>query len=1767
MKRLTARSISADVLKAFGCVCLTILCFPNSSRTVQAQTTEFTQNAPQSHNVTFEVPLANYAGRGVGVPVKLTYSTEGLWRIGFINSVQFGTSSRRSIAEAIYAENSTAGWTTTLDVPKVEWPRLNDIYWYTGTVYTQGTLQPKTYRVAQLFMHMPDGSTHEMRKTDVVYADTGSINMTGTFYAVDSSRMRYESSGQNTGTLYLPDGARYILGASTVQYIDRNGNTFNFNINSRQWTDSMGRAFSMPWPANPGPGDYTYTLPGVNGSSSVYTVKFRSLSDALTSGAGNLRVMADYFLSFPNQDPTGTGGTNFPQPNSNGALFTSAFSDPDQKAASFTYVVGRGQQSAAPFNPTVLAEILLPTGQSYKFSYNVYGELDKVIYPTGGYQRYQYGTVSSVGTATDPYTEGSRGITSRWVSANGTGGSDEAQWQYSTGYSPMTVTAPDGTRTENYLFYPLTNFLDQFGYRDSLQGLLAERRVYAPIAQGGAMLRRTLYQYGQTSSVNAKPVPPGVSNSGFYTAYRNPRLEKSIEIILDTGTSIALAKTTIYEYIDNTYQFSTGLDRNFVTETNFQTITQSIGQTGTIANIPPGTTATKIQTIYLDNATYRNRNILGLPTSVIVQGIVQGSLTSVARTDYAYDEAAYPLLTYADLTEYTDPLTTARGNVTTTKRFLNLTPGAETYLQTHAQYDQCGNVRKSWDERGNISETQYSSTYHHGYATQTITAVPDPGGTHGSNIAFVTTSTFDFATALLLTRTDPNGQVTSYSYQDDLTNYDVLNRLRKITRPDGSWTKMSYNDVLGALYILTEKTLDAGRTTKTYEYVDPMGRPSRTFTSENASTYIVTDTIYDQMGRVSKVSNPYRTTTLGGVADPLHTDNWTTSEYDPLGRKLKVTYQDGSQTHTGYDGVYTTITDQSGRQRRQKADALGRIIRLDEPDASGNLGTFDIPTQATTYEYDTIGNLVHVIQGSSPIQERFFKYDLLGRLIYEHQIEQVAAFTFSDPVTGHSSWSRKLVYDETVNSVTYSGLLTTMTDARSVDTKFLYDNLNRAYQINYSDGTPAITNNYDQFRQNYLNKGHLTEALTAAAGSILPTAQRYNFDNMGRIAASEQTVGAQTYTLSYGYNLAGALTSETYPSGRTVSYSYDDGARLLQVFRGATVYASGLDYTSDTGQLKSVTLGNSAVESYLYNSRMQIQSLDVTRSGNQLQHYDYKFGVYNSGTNTVDESKNNGQIAQIESFVTSQKKWTQDFVYDNVGRLSSAREFRGDNGAQSYLVQYDYDVFGNRYQKQSQNPVNPFAQVWVEDNQIDKATNRLSVGVSYDNAGNVTSDSKFRSRKFQYDGNNRQKRSTNLDDTNPIDNVFDAAGQRVAIQVGVNLTSVLVYDVMGKLVAEYNSTTVSGGTQYITSDAQDSPRLVSNPQGVVLARHDYLPFGEDALNAVGMRSSISGYAGTDALRKKYAGMETNEATGMAHTLWREYDSLSARWTGPDPYNGSINKNSPQSFNRYSYVVNDPLNKVDPSGLMLSDIGVYQTSNPEVAAKVERALEQGIKNWVAQRNSSTDIRTSTSMAWLGRAMAAGIDRATGNSTSNVTVTAQVRRTILIIVGDPGLNDHNVGRNFERVAETKQAELEAQGFSVVVQRASSVEDFDFALKDNGLLSGVEYVGHASWVALFVGELPLPGTNLTSREVSSLFTGNLAPDAYIKINACNAGFAGSISIAGDLANHFKRPVFAFDGPTIFYGNPNPVHGAGASRPPDRGPLYLLEDRGTRLVKINPN
>jgi hypothetical protein len=55
--------------------------------------------------------------------------------------------------------------------------------------------------------------------------------------------------------------------------------------------------------------------------------------------------------------------------------------------------------------------------------------------------------------------------------------------------------------------------------------------------------------------------------------------------------------------------------------------------------------------------------------------------------------------------------------------------------------------------------------------------------------------------------------------------------------------------------------------------------------------------------------------------------------------------------------------DPVGRQTRQVRDGLGRLIRVDEPDASGNLGSLTAPTQPTYYTFNVLDKQIQSNQG------------------------------------------------------------------------------------------------------------------------------------------------------------------------------------------------------------------------------------------------------------------------------------------------------------------------------------------------------------------------------------------------------------------------------------------------------------------------------------------------------------------------------------------------------------------------------------------------------------------------------------------------------------------------------------------------------------------------------------------------------------------------------------------------------------------------------------
>ena len=157
---------------------------------------------------------------------------------------------------------------------------------------------------------------------------------------------------------------------------------------------------------------------------------------------------------------------------------------------------------------------------------------------------------------------------------------------------------------------------------------------------------------------------------------------------------------------------------------------------------------------------------------------------------------------------------------------------------------------------------------------------------------------------------------------------------------------------------------------------------------------------------------------------------------------------------------------------------------------------------------------------------------------------------------------------------------------------------------------------------------------------------------------------------------------------------------------------------------------------------------------------------------------------------------------------------------------------------------------------------------------------------------------------------YDGEGRRVLKQTGQSKT-VFVYDAGGQLAAEYGGTVSASGTEYLHGDMLGSTRLVTD--GTKAGRRfDYWPFGAELTGGDTAYRTV-GFAGT-GVTQRFTGKERDAETGLDYFGARYFASAQGRFSSPDPLLGSANPLDPQSWNRYTYGLNNPLRYIDPLGL-------------------------------------------------------------------------------------------------------------------------------------------------------------------------------------------------------------------------------------------------------------
>ncbi|MEU1107220.1 DUF6531 domain-containing protein [Streptomyces tibetensis] len=673
-------------------------------------------------------------------------------------------------------------------------------------------------------------------------------------------------------------------------------------------------------------------------------------------------------------------------------------------------------------------------------------------------------------------------------------------------------------------------------------------------------------------------------------------------------------------------------------------------------------------------------------------------------------------------------------------------------------------LRNRIDPLGNVTSYQYD-------AKLRLTAVTDPAGRR-------TTMTYDSAGGLLSrtsggvtqswtydsarnvsTHTDGRGAKTTYSYDTTrrLTaidgpagktsfTYNELGQVATTTSGRGKVTSLGYDDKGN----LTSRTSPSGaKTTYTYDAAgrvltstDPRGNAADADPAGYTTTYA-----YDAAGRLAKSTDPAGKATsydydangnqtkvtdaVGGV---------TTYGYDKFNRVTSVTAPDGSVETTTYNanGNVASATDAAGGRTTYGYDKAGRLASVSPP--NGNAAGADRVKYMTTYAYDKVDNLIKTVAPTGAATTTAYDAlnrptkvtDPLGRATTTAYDANGNVTQVTDPlgkVTKYTYTAADLLATVTdplgkVTAYGYdaAGNRTSITTPLGNKTTYAYDDDDREVRMvsargNVSGATPAKytwTTGYDAAGQ--------PVSLTDPLGNVAKRA----YDARGNVTSV--TDPAQR-TTDYGYDALGSLTSVTAPDGGKTTYAYDKAGNRVQRTDPAG-HVTAYDY-DPAQRLSSVTDPLDRKTTYAYDSDGNLTKKTTPR-GTTTQTWDFRGQLskvdYSDSTPDVTYQYDAaGQMTLRDNGALS-----EDFVYDNAGRLTKTRGFA-----------YTYDAAG---------------QILTR-----KYADGNTITYTYDADGRtatMAADSKTTS--YTYDAESNLTRST-LPNTLTEDRAYDAAARLTSV--------------------------------------------------------------------------------------------------------------------------------------------------------------------------------------------------------------------------------------------------------------------------------------------------------------------------------------------------------------------------------------------------------------------
>ena len=734
-------------------------------------------------------------------------------------------------------------------------------------------------------------------------------------------------------------------------------------------------------------------------------------------------------------------------------------------------------------------------------------------------------------------------------------------------------------------------------------------------------------------------------------------------------------------------------------------------------------------------------------------------------------------------------------------------------------------------------------------------------------------------------------------------NYDSVNRVTSASDPTGRTRNYAFDsngnrvheelvangnlaDSATWQYDLSDRrslAIDAAGNATRWEY-DPAGNSIKVTDPDNYSVAFE----YDAMNRPVLARDKAGHT----VATAYQLDGQPRVATDPEGNSIAYEYYDSTK-----DGRLKRILDPMNRATSYDYDAAGNVVSVTDNQGYVSLGYYDELNRPVRQ----VGPAVAADAGRSPVA--CTRYDALGHIaeIWAGATSDVSAATcdFSgDPNIKkqvsfqYDDFDRKLKETDALGNVQtwqydrYSNVIQYI-DAKGQTTvmEWDYGHLLKKRTVKNANGSVYRTYTYTR---NPLDQVTRTEVTNGSGKLILATNTDYDSAHRVKKLTDLRNLGAAVFSHSqtYSYSPGGLLNTTQHDDGARTDYLYDPVGRLIGI------WAPNDDYVvfahDKAGRLTEKWLPNGITARYEWNADNTLATL-TNRVGDTdqliLTRHSYGYNGLGRKQTALDRSGLLTQPALNQS-------WSYDALDNRVAAAASVAlfdaanqliELRNGSATGTLLSAFVYDANGNLSKKCQGGSVTRTATnctgksvttlTWdAEDRLVGVSTPTGSETYTYDAEGRrINKTSNGVATNDLYDG---------ADITAEVDN----AGRRLVTYThGPNMDDPLIRITPNQ-------------TLYYHADGLGSIVATSNPGGSVISSQLY--------DAWGNRTNSSGTIPTYG----YTGREP-DATGLIYYRARYYDPSIGRFISRDP------AGMPDGINRYAYVGNDPVNLVDPSGLV------------------------------------------------------------------------------------------------------------------------------------------------------------------------------------------------------------------------------------------------------------